>query len=872
MAIGLGILAIFPYTRNVAQPVKLLLVGLCGTAAVTVLFLKRFVNATPCSRWGWFSSIVVLYFAVQLLAAFMSPFPALSMASLQMLAVYTLLFFVAVDVIDRPEDLTPILVVACLAMGLSSLYAMAQKIGVDPFPWADRTAPEYLELPATFGNGNLAAHMIGPAIVIAIYLTRLPKLRGLLLLLPLYLLHLYWTKQRGAWVGLSAGLLLGIVFYLAQYRFNESRKRVAATLVVMMLVGGSLTLGIAALAWIATGTPVPLDHALMLRYSGFDGAAEMIREKPLLGWGPGNYPLFNPLFWTEYEQEYFAVRNSMNFHVHNEWLQAALDAGVAAAGLYLLLVISTVVVGLTLAAHDCDPARRRFGLMVAVLSCVVGVDGMTGFNLHVVPVGATVFVLIGALQSIVSGKVPCRSMVGSRVRWGIVATYATVLAVQISRMFVSEILLRDGIVSLEHKNVALADGLLSRGERLAPWNAEFAYFRGHTALTVENPDAAIPHFERALSRNPTHIPAMAGLGHAHVMRIQQRPQSIEFELVLENDLREIREWGTRILDLCSLHSTGAALRATAALWETELSTCRDDRERVAALLEQAHQDMLTALHFAPGRTAPNYVTFALIELKRGEPNKAQQALRNALRLEPDNRDALHAFESFAYAENRIRVFETTLEQVQKNLEEDGKAESASTRARFLAARARVATRMHKDLDQAENLYRQAIALAPTEPEVLASFGEFARAHQRLAVFDESLRSAGRTLENEWEQRVIEAVVTGLRGDRDSFTQAAESLENVLTERQQAFVYRGTRLPLLAWAAQFLVTEYEARKADVVLSGETLMRFAVVLAESGDTANALCLVDSALPRLTDSEKGRGFYIRKQILDRINRTGE
>ena len=75
------------------------------------------------------------------------------------------------------------------------------------------------------------------------------------------------------------------------------------------------------------------------------------------------------------------------------------------------------------------------------------------------------------------------------------------------------------------------------------------------------------------------------------------------------------------------------------------------------------------------------------------------------------------------------------------------------------------------------------------------------------------------------------------------------------------------MPLLAWATQFVVEEYELQKASITPSGDTLMRLAVVLGEAGDTRNALRLADRALPVLPDADRGRAFYIRQKFLERL-----
>lgn len=869
-AIVLSILAIFPFTPNVAQPIKLFLATLFVTMALLSLFYTSLFSARlTVGKTGPIGVIVLSYLVLHVLAAAFSSFPANSLIELQLLVVYTLAFFASKYAFQNPQRLPHYLIAACLAMGLSSLYAFAQKAGFDPFPWADRTAEEYLELPATFGNGNLAAHMLALCVVFAIYLGTEHRHRWAYVLLPVYFLHLYWTRQRGAWIAFGGTLALLGIFLFWGKKATSPNRRIAFTLLSWAALGIAAVLLVAVLCRLLTKIPFPLDYALMLRYSGFASGAEMIWQKPFLGWGAGNYPLFNPLYWTEYEQEYFAVKNSMNYHVHNEWLQSAIDAGIPAAGLFLLLFFSGIGMGLLTASRSAEPQRRKLALLIAASLCTVLLDGMTGFNLHVVPVGLSVFVLLGALETLHDEEPGLRPAVQTRFITGFPGGIAVLMFVVGFRVFYSQILLKDGEVALHQRNAFQAERVLMRGERLAPWNWEFPNLRGHVALSVENPEAAMTHLERALARNPNCIPVMSALGHAHLMRVQQTGITEETAASVKDDVDAMRLFADRILKICPLHHSGAALRATATLFELNMAGATVSETERQTLLQQAYDDMMTALHFAPGRTAPNYVTLALVHQALGQMNKAQHALRMACRLEPDNVDAWNAFEDFAYKTNRLRVFEATLTEAIKTLRGKEDADSSAALARLLVAQARLYERAYKDIGQAERSFQEAVKADPVSATVWDSYSRFARQNQKMASFQSALREAfsGLPPEKSEEQGILAAVDSVITKGADAIAPAAEKLEQSMIEQQRRAAFQGTRMPLLAWAAQFVVEEYELQKAKIALSGDSLMRLAVVLGEAGDTRHALRLVDRALPLLPDTDRGRAFYIRQKFLERL-----
>ena len=861
-------LALFPYTRNVAQPIKQLMMTFGVAAAAISCFVPHAVRGGRWTPPRLFSGIMLLYLGLHGVAALLSEYPLNSIVELRLLGVYAAAYLVSAQIFRRPEHLDGYMAAACTAVGVSSLYAMGQKAGFDPFPWADRALQEYRELPGTFGNANLAAHMIGVSIVLAAYLARQSRFKWPALLIPLYVVHLFWTRQRGAWAGVFGAAVLLFLFAWVGRRIGQPWKRAVVTLVLWVASGCVIALGVIGVSRAATGIRVPLDRALMIRYSGFFSAAQMIGDRPLLGCGPGNYPIVNPAYWTEYEQEHFAIENRMNYHVHNEWLQAAIDAGAPAAGLYLLLIGLAIASSLWYAATSTDEPRRRLGRAFAAFFAVVLVDGMTGFNLHVIPVGLTVFVFLGAIEGIYRDEGAVASKRSGY--WGTaLAAVVAVLAGFETRVFTSELYLKAGDAALFDQDGRRAERALAVGERLAPWNWEFAALRGRTALHLEDPDTARAHLERCLRRNPHYISGLAMMGRAHLMRAQQMKFSGGSTEYVLREIEAVRGYAHRIRELSYPHPAAASLFGTAALLHHDvLGTSADPGQR-RALLEEARNEMTTALRFSRGRTAPNFTLLALANMRLDLPTPAQHALRSAVHVDPKERDAWRAFEEFARLYRRQRVYERSIDDAIKTLERQEGPDAAAALSRLVAARARLAEEVHGDLDVAEALYREAVRRCPTEVETWRSFAAFAQANNRRAAFKEALRDGAALLspEENAERTVLAAVETILSRGGPGIAEAAKAIEEAFAERRRTQDRAGAALSLPAWAAEFAATEYERYGADVPDPGATLMRLAGVLADTGDLQRALQLMDKALPLLSDSDRARGIFVRDQLVRRL-----
>ena len=244
------VLAIFPFTPQPALDIKVLIIHL--TAGLAGLALMRSPRAQP--KGSPFLLSILALLLINLLAALCSSFPGHSLTEAARLAAMVLIYLAAARTFTSQAQIDRLLAVFCLAMAASSLYACAQRLGFDPFPWdqAHLHDEQYLYMPGTFGNPNVAGHALVPAIICALYLASRPRMRWALALVPLYLFHLGGTHHRAGFAALTAAAgLVALALLLGRF----VRKPARAT-ILTLATAALIALGTAALAatLIASGT------------------------------------------------------------------------------------------------------------------------------------------------------------------------------------------------------------------------------------------------------------------------------------------------------------------------------------------------------------------------------------------------------------------------------------------------------------------------------------------------------------------------------------------------------------------------------------------------------------------------------------------
>ena len=183
------ILAIFPLTPKPAVDVKVLGYKLCASVALIFSFFVFGRFRETIRQCSGLLPLFIAFLGLNLAAAFASANVGYSLfREFVKLLALTAIFVTAADSYRTPKQVWVLFSAICIAVSIASLYGILQFMGMDPFPWND-TGGMLRAAPATFGNPNVASHVLAPAIILACGLCTQRKGRWAFLCIPLFACH-----------------------------------------------------------------------------------------------------------------------------------------------------------------------------------------------------------------------------------------------------------------------------------------------------------------------------------------------------------------------------------------------------------------------------------------------------------------------------------------------------------------------------------------------------------------------------------------------------------------------------------------------------------------------------------------------------------
>jgi O-antigen ligase len=271
--------------------------------------------------------------------------------------------------------------------------------------WAERYAMYEGRLKATYICPNHFAHLMQMLMPFCVALLFIPQAGLYLKMLSAYSLlaflpPLFLTESRAGWLGSIAAT--GVVLCLMALRRS---KKLFLFLVIFVPLCSTLLL-FAGWQYSETFqrrmTPVVefLKHqseegvgseAKDFRPQTWMDTIDMIKESPLIGFGPGNYRYTFP----EHRKRCRATR-IVTGHPHNEYLELMADYGLVGFGLFVLAWCYGLI-RILIASLKAEETRHAF-LGFAFLGTAAGtmVHSFFDFQMHVYP-NALVFALLAVL-------------------------------------------------------------------------------------------------------------------------------------------------------------------------------------------------------------------------------------------------------------------------------------------------------------------------------------------------------------------------------------------------------------------------------------------------------------------------------------------
>ena len=342
-----------------------------------------------------------VFFAALLLSTLVSPAVLNSLAGYRKLWLVGA-FFAVVLLLQRPRDVERVVVLLLISASVVAAYGILQHyLGIDLNKQL-RGQPPSLD-PYWFGrdegwrskgfhpSGITFAHnLLFPLTFTTVWLSSTGQtLRQRLLLTlawGLMVFALLFSLTRGVWLAyLVVLVLLGVI---------RGGKTLGGVL------GGMLVLGVFLLsagAGVQERLWSTFDFVQNLpRSQIWQANIDMITERPVLGWGYGNYRKFRDPFYAQYPQA------DHTGHAHNTFLQVAVDCGLIGLGAFLCFFWSLLRVGWQTYQRippEEEPVRSLvLGAGLSIVGFLVG--GLTQHNFGDAEVVVVMWAVAGIIVSI----------------------------------------------------------------------------------------------------------------------------------------------------------------------------------------------------------------------------------------------------------------------------------------------------------------------------------------------------------------------------------------------------------------------------------------------------------------------------------------
>ncbi len=291
--------------------------------------------------------LVLLYWGIATVATALSPVKVAAATGLVKLTLYLLLFALMARVLRSPRFRSWIITLFLHIALIVSVYGLRQWFfGAKALAtWVDptSTSAKLTRVYSYLGNPNLLAGYLVPAVALSLAaIFAWQRLLPRLLAVTMFIVNsacLVLTYSRGGWIGFVISIFAFLVLLVYWYSVQlPSKWRPWA---MPVLLGGSA--GVIALAVLFV-EPVRdrvasifvgrEDSSNNFRMNVWSAVLEMIRDRPILGIGPGNNA-FNKIYPLYQRPRYTALS------AYSVFLEIAVETGFIGALCFLWLLIVT---------------------------------------------------------------------------------------------------------------------------------------------------------------------------------------------------------------------------------------------------------------------------------------------------------------------------------------------------------------------------------------------------------------------------------------------------------------------------------------------------------------------------------------------------
>ncbi len=405
---------------------------------------------------------------------------------------------------------------------LTALYGSLQKMGLD-FVTLYAENGSSARIFATFGNPNLYAAFLVLTMPVLLSVSpwkRNPWIRVFQILFPVLLFTaLVLTQSRAGYIGFFVEMILAGYFIGTRAWRDTEWRWATATFALLVLLGGVF------LARQAGSRPTE-------RMEVWKGAVWMIMEKPLRGWGVGQFSLHFQPYMTEALAQQTQKDNTFAEHAHNEILETGVElglVGLVAAGFFWLQLVGRA--WRSIIQWKDGGLEQVFPMAGPGLGLIgVGITNLFDYNCRLPGIAFFLWMSAGLLAN--------RVFPPDRIRWkaplGVLlglflaacAAFGLVQETRLLAAILSENSQNDFLKAVPADLSAELRRLL-RAVRDQPDNAENYHELGNLFAKSGNLQEAQKAFEKEAVLNPRSTGAYLNLGNIYLLTSGKDPSRID---------------------------------------------------------------------------------------------------------------------------------------------------------------------------------------------------------------------------------------------------------------------------------------------------------------------------------------------------------
>lgn len=431
LVIGISFVTLFFNTKS-ADPFntpKLVALLIIASLSINYLLKNWQVNSVQKNKVDFFFTLLLIFFLLSGVNAviFSDSILVALIGDTQRrngFLAYLALSLVALTVsrIITLNSLKNLFRISILTGVVFSFYGIIQMSGNDPVSWNN----PYNAVIATVGNPNFASALMAVFSVLAFSILFVKTFSITFKLLAMVCIAMSITAivssdSRQGLVSLAFALAFFSSIYL-----HSTRKKLGRIVISLSVLFSALAIA----GMLQKGPFAALLYKPSVSVRGFywDAAIEMFRSYPLTGVGFDHYGYyFKALRSVEYPLRYGFDLTSTN--AHNTFLQMFSTGGLLLGLSYLLLVISTLVVGLKL-VKDSNSNQRILSL--GLLSAWIAFQAQSVISIDNIGISVWGWLFTGAIFGLASKKDLQKNLIESTTSSKISKNQITVLPFLIS--------------------------------------------------------------------------------------------------------------------------------------------------------------------------------------------------------------------------------------------------------------------------------------------------------------------------------------------------------------------------------------------------------------------------------------------------------